>query len=123
MGADSSANTPTLFGAGFFDDAGDVPGSPLLYYTLRGQWDPLINAVRFTKHYESSKVPAELTVEYVGQLQPRGPDGQPVLTGTWTNMFEGTSGTFACRLEEQRTGASLSAEHAHGGGGAGSASG
>mmetsp|Transcript_11844 Transcript_11844/g.30906 ORF Transcript_11844/g.30906 Transcript_11844/m.30906 type:complete len:137 (-) Transcript_11844:499-909(-) len=96
---DTPANSPTLFGGGFFDDAGDLPGSPVIFFTLRGKWDALTNAVLFTKHYESAKVPVELTVEYKGHLQPRGPDGQPVLSGTWTNTLEGVTGTFACRLE------------------------
>ena len=30
----------SAFGAGFFEDAGDVPGEPVLMYTLRGEWQP-----------------------------------------------------------------------------------
>ena len=34
----------TAFGCGFFDDAGDVPGAPVLIYTLRGEWQPPVAA-------------------------------------------------------------------------------
>lgn len=30
----------SAFGAGYFDDAGDVPGTTVLMYTLRGEWQP-----------------------------------------------------------------------------------
>ena len=33
-------STVSAFGAGFFEDAGDVPGEPVLMYTLRGEWQP-----------------------------------------------------------------------------------
>jgi gamma-glutamylcyclotransferase (GGCT)/AIG2-like uncharacterized protein YtfP len=30
----------SAFGAGFFDDSGDVPGQPVLLYVLSGSWEP-----------------------------------------------------------------------------------
>lgn len=93
------ANTasPSAFGAGFFDDAGDVPGSPVLIFTLVGAWDPRSNRVEITKRYQG--LSDDLKILYKGRLSD-GPDGQPVLSGTWRNALEGTHGTFACRLEE-----------------------
>jgi hypothetical protein len=29
---------PSAFGMGYFDDSGDIPNKPLLYFTLRGDW-------------------------------------------------------------------------------------
>jgi len=92
-----SAASPSAFGAGFFDDAADVPGSPVLFYTLRGAWDVPTGKVELVKRYD--KLSEDLCVTYNGTLA-QGPDGQPVLTGAWRNQLENTHGTFACRLEE-----------------------
>eukprot|EP00802_Teleaulax_amphioxeia_P013240 Tamp_13289.p3 GENE.Tamp_13289~~Tamp_13289.p3 ORF type:complete len:148 (+),score=28.62 Tamp_13289:191-634(+) len=93
------AGPVSAFGAGFFDDAGDIPGQPVLFFLLKGQFDPATLAIKITKTYESRNIPEELKVEYEGKLQIL-PDGQPALTGTWANVMEGTGGHFACRLEE-----------------------
>mmetsp|Transcript_9060 Transcript_9060/g.17721 ORF Transcript_9060/g.17721 Transcript_9060/m.17721 type:complete len:150 (-) Transcript_9060:98-547(-) len=90
---------PSIFGAGFFDDAADVPNAPVLFYVLKGEYDPADRSVKITKTYENRNIPEALKVEYAGKLQ-EGADGQPAMTGTWTNAAEGTSGFFACRLEE-----------------------
>lgn len=44
-------------------------------------------------------IPEELVVNYEGTLKI-GDDGQPFLSGKWTNTIEGSHGVFACRLEE-----------------------
>eukprot|EP00281_Chroomonas_sp_CCMP1168_P022025 CAMPEP_0206232296 /NCGR_PEP_ID=MMETSP0047_2-20121206/11336_1 /ASSEMBLY_ACC=CAM_ASM_000192 /TAXON_ID=195065 /ORGANISM="Chroomonas mesostigmatica_cf, Strain CCMP1168" /LENGTH=145 /DNA_ID=CAMNT_0053656015 /DNA_START=98 /DNA_END=535 /DNA_ORIENTATION=+ len=96
---DPSGGAISAFGAGYFDDAGDIPGQPVLFYTLQGTFDQAAKKVTLTKIYSSRVVPEELQVVYVGALAD-GPDGQPTLSGTWANAMEGTRGVFACRLEE-----------------------
>lgn len=44
-------------------------------------------------------MPEELFVEYEGTLK-FGADGQPQLSGKWSNAVEGTFGLFACRMED-----------------------
>lgn len=82
----------TAFGCGFFDDAGDIPGSPVLFYTLRGSIDAE-GSVKLQKIY-CHPVSRALTVSYEGALEPSG----RALTGTWTNAMEQTFGTFSCQL-------------------------
>ncbi|KAJ1620609.1 hypothetical protein T492DRAFT_1076900 [Pavlovales sp. CCMP2436] len=94
-----TTGVPSVFGAGYFDDSGDIPGSPVLFFTLRGHWRPLSNDLEFVKTYDAQEVTADLTILYRAKLAA-GPDGQWVLTGTWRNQLEGTHGSFACRLEE-----------------------
>merc|ERR1719399_1753396 len=85
---------PTLWGSGFFDDSGDVPGEPCLFYVLKGSFTPdagdgSVGAVEFSKQYVSMQVPAGLTVQYRGRLA-RHEDGTTVMSGTWTNPLEST---------------------------------
>ena len=75
----------SAFGCGFFEDAGDVPGEPVLMYTLRGEWQPSdagsggagaggvssldFGAVSFVKEYTSpSLFGFGPTVRYDGRL-------------------------------------------------------
>ena len=48
-----SGSAVSAFGAGYFDDAGDVPGQPVLMFVLRGRWDGAASdgAVELTKTY------------------------------------------------------------------------
>ncbi len=39
----------TAFGAGYFDDSGDVPGIPVLCFTLRGRFRPDDGSVELEK--------------------------------------------------------------------------
>ena len=39
----------SAFGAGYFDDAGDVPGQPVLHYGLRGEFRAGDGAVELVK--------------------------------------------------------------------------
>ncbi len=89
----------SAFGAGFFDDAGDIPGQPVLLFTLRGTWAPDTGVVRLTKAYPDAP---GVTVSYEGRLRRAPDDGAWQLTGTWRNEFEGTHGQFACRREEEQ---------------------
>jgi len=91
---------PSFFGAGYFDDAADVENSPVLFYTLRGVWDPEQGTVEFDKVYETEKISSDFAIKYEGRVDLATPDGQPTVTGSWTNAVMGTFGTFAARLEE-----------------------
>lgn len=92
------AGGPSAFGAGFFDDAGDIPGAPVLVFTLTGSWDAATGKVDLTKRYTNRNIPEELTVEYTGALH-REASGGISIKGTWINALEGTFGVFACLLE------------------------
>lgn len=92
---DADGRCRNVQGAGFFDDSGDIPDYPILFYTLCGGTEN-----EFVKKYEPP-VPDFLTVQYSNvNVLTGSSDGQPCLTGSWTNALEGTSGTFASRLED-----------------------
>mmetsp|Transcript_29847 Transcript_29847/g.36821 ORF Transcript_29847/g.36821 Transcript_29847/m.36821 type:complete len:84 (+) Transcript_29847:51-302(+) len=79
---------------------GDIPGQPVIFYTLRGKFDPENMDVVMEKVYETSLISEDLRIRYKGKLDLNGTEGRPVITGTWDNSMEGTHGNFACRLEE-----------------------
>ena len=95
----------TAFGAGFFDDAADIPGEPVLLFTLSGTWEPGAGGeaaagagvVTLQKQYTGAA--AGRAVDYEGRLT-RESDGAWVLKGTWRNEAEGTFGSFAARREQ-----------------------
>lgn len=96
LALDPSDSSPvSAFGAGFFDDAGDIPGQPVVWFTLRGTFDAETRAVKLTKMYERP-VPEGTEVEYTGKLHAL--NGPPEITGTWRNQGAGTGGTFSCIL-------------------------
>jgi len=92
-----SLHSTSCFGAGYFDDAADVPGKPVLFFTLHGLVKG--DVVEFTKTYE--KVDGGqtdgMTVQYKGSLQRR-PDGM-WLEGKWHNEQGGSYGDWFCRRE------------------------
>ena len=90
--ADARPGAPRIFGAGYFDDAADVPGMPVLTYTLQGGGA----GGDFYKLYD---IPGAPRVHY-SEVQAAESYGQPTLSGQWANMQEGTQGLFACRREE-----------------------
>ena len=110
---DQPANGPSAFGAGFFSDAGDIPDSPVLTFTIMGKWDAVTGAVSLTKSYTNRNIPEELKVEYTGQLH-REPDDRVSIKGKWANALEGTFGVFACLLEPPPTAAEIGAAHVMG---------
>jgi hypothetical protein len=57
----------SAFGAGFFDDAGDIPGSPVIWYTLRGTYATGSMAVNLRKVYERQGCPL---VHFTAQPEP-----------------------------------------------------
>ena len=44
------------FGGGYFDDAGDVPGQPVLLFSLDGTYSADSGEVKLTKRYVSHNV-------------------------------------------------------------------
>lgn len=48
-----NANIFRVFGAGFFDDSGDIPNQPVLFFSLSGLWDKRSNTLSLTKMYVS----------------------------------------------------------------------
>ena len=64
-----AAAGPSAFGAGFFDDAGDIPGQPVLFFVLKGEFVPETSSVKITKEYCNRNIPEALKVEYDGKLQ------------------------------------------------------
>lgn len=87
-------STPSLFGSGFFDDSGDIPGKNLLFYTLRGTFDSESGKVQFTKEYEQHQETAGYEISYSGEL---GKDG--FLRGSWENKKGGSFGKWMCRQQ------------------------
>lgn len=72
-----------VFGAGFFDDAGDVPGRPMLRFTLKGVVDAN-GVVRFRKVYEPLVTDAPI-VEYEARLLVSDGGAECRIEGTWKN--------------------------------------
>jgi len=95
----SAPKGASIVGAGFFDDAADVPGQPILFYTLKGDYDPGDGSVVITKTYDSKVVAAHISVTYRGRVSFQE-SGTPCMSGTWVNNAEGSHGTFGCALEE-----------------------
>ena len=91
---------PHFWGAGYFDDAGDIPGSPVLFYTLQGGTGSTRTPDGFVKRY-SAPVPAELSVNYteIKTTGVEGPGGGVALVGQWANPLEGCFGNFGAQLQ------------------------
>lgn len=97
---------PAIYGSGYFDDSGDVPGQPVLFYTLKGTVGGAPGSAaaaafkdgrgEMLKVYEPP-VPEILTVRY-SDMSLSADGGHVVLSGRWTNELEGTAGTFKARL-------------------------
>eukprot|EP00242_Pyramimonas_sp_CCMP2087_P011327 CAMPEP_0198218264 /NCGR_PEP_ID=MMETSP1445-20131203/68361_1 /TAXON_ID=36898 /ORGANISM="Pyramimonas sp., Strain CCMP2087" /LENGTH=156 /DNA_ID=CAMNT_0043895227 /DNA_START=226 /DNA_END=696 /DNA_ORIENTATION=- len=90
----------SAFGGGYFDDCGDVPGQPVLFFTLQGKFDVNSRTVSLVKQYHHP-VPAELVVKYEAILSwPEEAGWRPTLKGSWRNEMEQTFGVFGCVLQE-----------------------
>ncbi|KNC55984.1 thioester reductase domain-containing protein [Thecamonas trahens ATCC 50062] len=88
-----------VFGAGFFEDSGDVPGSPVLTFTLAGRVDAASGAVTVVKHYDASHEATHgYDVEYTGAIEA-GPDGLSRFTGSWRNVKGGSYGEATAVLQ------------------------
>lgn len=97
-----------LFGAGFFDDAADVEGQPVLCFAVTGSHDGEGN-VSLRKLYEASEA-RHYDVRYDGRLRVReansaGPAA--VLEGAWTNATASTHGNFRAQLVTAFAGAAI----------------
>jgi len=107
-----------VIGAGFFDDAGDIQGHPVLTFIIEGQFEKdkeivdeknssacasrcekakySMGSVKFTKKYTG--VASFMSVDYEAKITI-GMDGKVLMCGSWTNSVEQTFGCFRCRLE------------------------
>jgi hypothetical protein len=91
-----------VFGAGYFDDSGDVAGKPLLFYTLQGARTREGGQIRLTKKYDrtASEQTAAYSISYAGQLQKSSAhDNAWELQGKWENSAAGSFGSFRCYRE------------------------
>lgn len=84
-----------VFGAGYFDDAGDVPGRPLLRFLLAGTVAQDDGRLIFRKIYEPSVADAPV-VHYEARVVVVS-DTETRLEGTWRN--EDVFGVLGARLE------------------------
>ncbi|MDP2439104.1 MAG: SDR family oxidoreductase [archaeon] len=99
------ASSMLIFGSGYFDDSADVPGKPLLFFTLKGEV-PATGEVLITKTYEAG---LSSDVHYRAVLSH---DASPSwsLSGSWENPSASTFGQFRCDpVPEQEQPVSLSA--------------
>eukprot|EP00038_Savillea_parva_P012128 m.202423 g.202423 ORF g.202423 m.202423 type:complete len:741 (+) comp21773_c0_seq1:255-2477(+) len=92
------AGQPPVLGVGFFDDAGDIPGFPVLFFRLQSTGD---SGETFLKVYEPP-VPSFQTVTYKSVSMTRDDCERPTLRGEWENTLEGTSGTFIATLQDAK---------------------
>ena len=120
---------PRVFGAGFFDDAGDIPGNPLLFYILKDSnedqggeesmgatADAAAAAAAASASISSgvetmpttmikqycAPVPRALRVLYTDLIIEHDViKGTNIIKGRWSNLLEGTTGVFAAQHEPQ----------------------
>lgn len=103
---DAASAGPSVFGGGFLSDCADIPGEPVLLYSLSGSWEPrsegeTYGRVFFSKVYSHPSARG-VEVAYSGDLY-RGEGGAWMLGGSWVNDFEMTRGRFACQLVPSTT--------------------
>jgi len=89
-----SVETPCAFGCGFFNDSGDVPDQPVLFYTLFGKIDHRSPTIKITKTYEKHAETEGYDVEYDANFEQT--DQGFTLKGTWKNQRAGSHGSFSC---------------------------
>jgi len=83
----------SIFGGGYFNDSGDIDETPVLCYSLRGEWKGDSN-VRIVKHYEHEEAEG-YDIVYEGTLSKENDNFW--LKGAWKNEKGRSFGTFACR--------------------------
>lgn len=100
---------PSVFGAGYFDDAADIANQPVICYTLSStelsemkskadnDSDIVLEQFSITKLYEYSKETEGVRVLYSGKLILSS-SGNLTIQGTWTNDWAGSFGQFSCSL-------------------------
>lgn len=95
----SDGDTHHLIGAGFFDDAGDFPGAPVLYFFLRGT---LAADMSFELEKVYERKTGGLSVQYKGVVASVVDGGDATLAelrGQWANESQGSAGLFGARQE------------------------
>lgn len=85
-----------VFGSGFFDDSGDIPDQPLLFFTLFGSIDLNTSSVQLIKKYQKHLATEGYDVLYEAVLDKSNQDNRMRLHGRWTNTKAGTMGPFSC---------------------------
>jgi len=85
----------TAFGGGYFNDSGDVADTPVLCFSLRGEWK-IDGSVKLVKHYENEAETDGYDVVYEGALSKE--KDVFCLKGTWRNEKGHSFGTFGCRF-------------------------
>ena len=72
-----------VFGAGYFDDSGDIPDHPLLFFSLRGRLDTSRGLISLNKAYEHFPATEGFLVHYEGAIFRE--EGQIWQRGSWIN--------------------------------------
>ena len=105
--AEVAPGTFPLVGAGYFDDSGDFPDSPVLFYYLHGRLDA--DSGRFTLDKIYERKTGGMKITYTGEVISVTDGGDECqgsklaeLKGEWANVAEQTFGVFGCRQEAQQ---------------------
>jgi len=91
----------SINGAGYFNDSGDIPNQPVLFFVVRGTVDSATGKATFKKIYQKCPQTDGYVVEYEGTLVQPEAGGKWALTGTWKNPKGGSFGDFSCTLDIQ----------------------
>ncbi|KNC48563.1 fatty-acid-coa ligase FadD [Thecamonas trahens ATCC 50062] len=90
-----------VVGAGFFDDAADVPGQPVIAFTVTGtctvEGDE--NKLKLVKQYEYNEAVENYAVDYVGVWDKSA----QAVSGSWRNELGGSHGSFHARRLDPST--------------------
>jgi len=84
----------SVFGGGFFNDSADIDDTPVLCFSLRGEWKG-DNSVTIVKRYEEAEAEG-YDIVYEAELSKE--NDVFWLKGTWKNEKGKSFGTFACRF-------------------------
>jgi hypothetical protein len=83
-----------IFGAGYFEDSGDIQDHPILYFTLQGTPDDSGN-FKMTKVYEHRPETIGYDIEYEFKQN----ENEESLEGTWINPKGQSFGNFTCKKQ------------------------
>lgn len=69
---DKSSDQLSVFGSGFFDDAADIVGEPVLFFSLRGTFNSVSKEFTIEKVYDQNLVDKDMYVKFEGKLYLNG---------------------------------------------------
>lgn len=95
--AKSEEGRVTAFGAGYLNDAADVPDKPMLFYSVVGTHDPATMEVRLTKRYQLESETEGYEVTYDLKIVEEEDEDTVYLEGKWDNPKGGSFGKLSCR--------------------------